>query len=105
MPHAGTDSSMTDWIHTDLSTTVFGGVNIDPDKCNGCTWCVQACPAKSLEIVDKKARMTATSECMFCGNCQAICLHDAVSLTQVPQWPGFFRIIGRGQPLKPRLNW
>lgn len=96
-----------DWANTDLRETKYGVVSVNHDKCNGCSWCVQICPTKSLEIKDKKAKMAAYYECVSCGNCQAVCPNDAITLIEVPQWPGYYKKVegDRGKLSKPRLIW
>lgn len=96
---------IADWENTDLSEARFGTVIIDEDKCTGCSWCVDICPANSLEIVDDKASMTETFGCMYCMCCQAICAEDAISIGELPQYPGYYTLIERGEMKKPRLSF
>ncbi|GAB6173713.1 hypothetical protein JCM15765_31910 [Paradesulfitobacterium aromaticivorans] len=94
-----------DWENTDLRESKFGVVSFEQDKCNGCNWCVQACPSNALEINEKKARMIVPNECQACGDCQAICPNEAISVVESCQWPGYYKLVERGKLVKPRLNW
>jgi len=96
---------IADWADTNLEESVFGTIGIDHEKCNGCTWCAQICPAKALEVVNKKAVMDGKAGCMFCGDCQAICSNDAITLKQQPVYPGYYVILERGEIKKPRLEF
>ena len=81
----------------------LGRVQVAGDKCNGCSFCVQACPANSLELEDKKARMVeADPLCMSCGDCVAICPEDAIELIEFIQFKHYFRYLDRGTPEEPR---
>lgn len=94
-----------DWANTDLRESKFGAVGFDQDKCNGCSLCVQACPSNALEVVEKKAKMIEPNECMACGDCQAICPKEAITVVESCQWPGFYKLVERGELFKPRLKW
>jgi len=46
------------------------------EYCIGCTACAQVCPAKAIEVEDKKEKRVLTVHwdiCIFCGLCQANC--------------------------------
>jgi len=83
----------------------FGVVEIDLEKCTGCTLCVGACPAKTLMMADKKAvaKKVPENECAFCGDCAAICAAGAISLKKPYKFSGFFKQIDEGEPSPPRL--
>ncbi|MBZ4686895.1 MAG: hypothetical protein PWQ96_559 [Clostridia bacterium] len=57
-------------------------VTIDVDKCDGCSECVDACPAQVLEIVDGKASVTE-EECLGCESCVAVCPNEAVTVQEL----------------------
>ena len=46
------------------------------EYCIGCAACAQVCPAKAIEVEDKKDKRVLTVHwdiCIFCGQCQANC--------------------------------
>ena len=82
---------------------VLGKIRVDPERCSGCASCVHACPAHSLELADRKARMLEEQPlCMSCGDCVALCPEEAIELTEFIQFRHYFRYLGRGTPEAPR---
>jgi len=82
---------------------VLGKVRVDPGKCTGCGFCVHACAASALEVVDLISRMVEElPQCIGCGDCVAICPEQAISLEGFIQFNGFFRFLDRGKPMLPR---
>lgn len=53
-------------------------MNVDTNKCIGCTLCMQDCIVSDIEMVDGKAHIKNES-CIECGHCIAICPKEAVS--------------------------
>ncbi len=96
------------WDESNLGEFIFGDLEIDADKCDGCSWCVKVCPGRVLELVDKKARLNPAHVqsygCMFEGACQAICPQDAIRLKKAPQYPGYYASVERGKLEKPRMQ-
>ena len=81
----------------------LGRVEIDRERCTGCGFCVKACAAASLEVIDKKCRMVEERPfCVSCGDCVAICPEDAIELVHFLQFKRFFRYLDRGKPEPPR---
>ncbi|MDE3090225.1 MAG: CoB--CoM heterodisulfide reductase iron-sulfur subunit A family protein, partial [Chloroflexota bacterium] len=59
--------------------------HINPDRCDGCAYCVDPCPFKAISLVQyqsngdiKKRAQIDESACKGCGTCQATCPKDAV---------------------------
>ena len=90
-------------IYDDPSQTEWGIVEFDYDKCSSCGMCVKICPASTLEMIDKKARMKQPLECMMCSDCVAICPEGAITATRNYRYTGRYKTIGSGALLKPRL--
>lgn len=92
-------------IYDDPNQINNGSVNVDPDKCTGCGFCVKACPADALVIENKLSKMPEKhiNECMGCGDCTAICPEDAIVLTKGYEYTGFYKTIDRGKFELPRL--
>ncbi len=52
---------------------------IDPDLCNGCGECVDACPEEALVIVDGIAVLASDeADCTYCGACEEACQTEAI---------------------------
>lgn len=81
----------------------LGKVRIDSGQCTGCGFCIKACAAAALEVVEKKSRMIADRPfCVSCGDCVAICPENAIELVHFLQFKRFFRYLDRGTPQPPR---
>ena len=52
---------------------------IFPDKCNGCSWCLEVCPHQIIVLnVNKKAEIVEEDSCIECGACALQCPMDAI---------------------------
>jgi len=58
-------------------------VDVDNDKCTGCSECVDACPASVLEIEDEKSVPVEMDECLGCETCVEVCPEGAITVTEV----------------------
>lgn len=55
-------------------------LELDPEKCNGCTLCTQVCPHGVFVMEDRRARIADRGACMECGACAMNCAQGAISL-------------------------
>jgi electron transfer flavoprotein alpha subunit/NAD-dependent dihydropyrimidine dehydrogenase PreA subunit len=53
------------------------GIEIDLDKCNGCTMCARSCPYQAIVMEDKKA-IWLEDRCVLCGACLESCKFGAL---------------------------
>lgn len=54
----------------------FHSVELEADKCCGCTNCLKRCPTEAIRIRDGKAHILS-ERCIDCGECIRICPHHA----------------------------
>ncbi len=54
-------------------------LNINKEKCVGCTICVKVCPFGALYMQDKKA-LVKIEQCTLCGACVEACKFNAISI-------------------------
>jgi NAD-dependent dihydropyrimidine dehydrogenase PreA subunit len=55
-------------------------LELDQQKCNGCTMCTIVCPHEVFAMVDKKANIQNRDLCMECGACEKNCPVGAISV-------------------------
>lgn len=51
-------------------------VVLEPDFCNGCTYCLDRCPTQAIRIKNGKAKIIA-ERCIDCGECLKVCPYHA----------------------------
>jgi carbon-monoxide dehydrogenase iron sulfur subunit len=49
-----------------------GVIMIDEDKCNGCSWCIEACPFGAMMLHPKKGVVTTCDNCKELGEPQCV---------------------------------
>ncbi|MBQ2971060.1 MAG: 4Fe-4S dicluster domain-containing protein [Ruminococcus sp.] len=54
----------------------FHSVELEADKCCGCTNCLKRCPTEAIRVHDGKATILS-ERCIDCGECIRICPHRA----------------------------
>jgi NAD-dependent dihydropyrimidine dehydrogenase PreA subunit len=55
-------------------------LELDQDKCIGCSMCTAVCPHAVFEMETKKASITLKDSCMECGACAKNCPVNAISV-------------------------
>ncbi|MGF1779548.1 4Fe-4S dicluster domain-containing protein [Vibrio nomapromontoriensis] len=79
--------SVIETIQVLPSTSPFGTVNCDTDKCTLCMGCVAVCPTKALHNTgDRPALDFIEQDCVQCGMCEKACPESALSLSQQLNW-------------------
>ena len=53
-------------------------IQIDAEKCTGCTVCAKNCPVEAISGERKKEHVIDNSICVKCGKCITSCNFDAV---------------------------
>jgi NAD-dependent dihydropyrimidine dehydrogenase PreA subunit len=53
-------------------------LELDIEKCTGCTMCVQVCPHAVFTIDKGKAKIVDRDACMECGACARNCPEEAL---------------------------
>ena len=89
--------------YDDSSQIEMGLVQFEPDKCNGCGLCVKACPADTINLQNKKAKLADHVECMACGDCVAICPEKVITLVKSYRYTGIYKTIDQRELAPPRL--
>ncbi|HHI87904.1 MAG TPA: 4Fe-4S dicluster domain-containing protein [Candidatus Cloacimonetes bacterium] len=69
--------------------TICGEIYIIPDRCKGCSFCIEYCPRDVLELSEdfnKKGYhppvVAKPDRCTFCGLCEMICPDFAIFVTE-----------------------
>jgi len=55
-------------------------LQIDRERCVGCSTCVTVCPHPVLALEDRKARIVNRDACMECGACATNCAAQAITV-------------------------
>lgn len=72
--------------YTDIDLQVKTLAKVDPQICNGCTFCVTACDSGSFEAIfmEGKKAVVDAEKCDGCGLCVGICPIDAITMFMRP---------------------
>lgn len=57
-------------------------INIDPEQCNGCGQCVDACAEGAIVLVDGKAKLVRDDYCDGLGACLGECPQGAITMVE-----------------------
>ena len=52
---------------------------LDPQKCDGCGYCVSVCYCGALVMIHETITVIETESCGWCTQCEAICPTGAIS--------------------------
>ncbi|OFX60138.1 MAG: ferredoxin [Bacteroidetes bacterium GWA2_30_7] len=55
-------------------------LELDVEKCTGCSMCVTVCPHNVFEIANRKSRIVNKDLCMECGACVKNCPENALAV-------------------------
>jgi NAD-dependent dihydropyrimidine dehydrogenase PreA subunit len=67
-------------LHRDKYIKNVATLELDFNKCTGCTLCTVVCPQAVFEIHDKKAKIIDKDACMECGACVNNCPVNALTV-------------------------
>ena len=65
-------------VHKYLKDVVT--LNINREKCIGCSLCVQVCPHRVLQMNERKVEIRDKDRCIECGACANNCPTNAIFL-------------------------
>lgn len=55
-------------------------IEIDPEKCKGCTKCARNCPVGAIAGEKKQPHKIDPSKCIKCGSCMDNCPFGAIGV-------------------------
>ena len=61
--------------------TFYHALQIDEDKCIGCSHCMKICPTEAIRLRNGKAQIYE-NRCIDCGKCYKVCFAKAIYLKQ-----------------------
>jgi NAD-dependent dihydropyrimidine dehydrogenase PreA subunit len=54
-------------------------IEVDPDKCEACGECVDACPSGVFELTGEVSTPVNIDECVECCTCIEVCPNEAIT--------------------------
>ena len=75
-------------------------IQIDPDKCNGCGACAEACHEGAIAMVEGKAQLMRDDYCDGLGDCLPACPTGAITFVErrLAQWPVQIKLVPVNAP-------
>ena len=67
----------------------MGIERIDPELCNGCEICIEACVQDCIRMENGKAVIKYPEDCMSCFYCEWDCPTEAIYCTAERNFPAF----------------
>jgi 2-oxoglutarate ferredoxin oxidoreductase subunit delta len=68
-------------------TSLKGHIDIDGERCKGCTLCIEFCPKNSISLSEELnlkgyfvAFFDSGTDCTGCGNCALMCPEVAIEV-------------------------
>ena len=61
--------------------TFYHALQVDEDKCIGCSHCMKICPTEAIRLRNGKAQIYE-NRCIDCGKCYKVCFAKAIYLKQ-----------------------
>ncbi|MBU8934285.1 MAG: 4Fe-4S binding protein [candidate division Zixibacteria bacterium] len=55
-------------------------LNLAPETCSGCKFCVMVCPQAVFAVENKKAKIIDRDACMECGACAQNCPESSITV-------------------------
>ena len=55
-------------------------LSLNPEKCIGCTMCLEVCPHNVFTLIDRKCVIVNKDSCIECGACVNNCPAQALSV-------------------------
>ena len=84
-------------VEPEMFTRIFGDIEIDTEKCNGCGMCVMFCPTDALrKCLDRHPDETkgyvefSMADCTQCNLCADACLKKCIEIIPVVKMDELF---------------
>jgi hydrogenase-4 component H len=63
-----------------------GRVEVDAEKCVGCSGCAEVCPPRCIEVADpspdRRVLKFFLERCTYCARCAEVCPEEAITVTK-----------------------
>lgn len=58
-------------------------VEVNEEKCVGCSECIDVCPVEVFELQDEKSVPVNAEECLGCESCIEVCEEGAITVEEI----------------------